>query len=402
MNPFPQPIRVMRIITRLIIGGPTIQAVNLNAALNGGAYQSLLVTGKGGKDESDQRSLALQRGISVSLIPELGRDISPKCDLAALWKLYRLMRLKRPHIVHTHTAKAGFLGRLAARLARVPVVCHTFHGHCLNGYFNAAANRVLRVLERCAARLTDRLITLSPALKRELVALGVAEPEHVAVIPLGLDLQAFACQERLRGVFRRELGLKDDARLIGMVGRLVKIKNVPLLLQAAARLKDRLPNLHVAIIGDGEERPNLEKQCRQLNLEELVHFTGWRHDLPQIYADLDAALITSDNEGTPVSLIEAMASGCPVVSTRVGGVPDLLEEGRLGLLVPPRDAETLARAILYLLQNKKETLARAASARSRVIQKCTTERLVSDIESLYRQLLSAKLTRTDSKRMTWS
>jgi glycosyltransferase involved in cell wall biosynthesis len=392
MNLFPQPNRVMRIITRLIIGGPTIQAVNLNVALNGGSYQSLLVTGRGGKNESDQRNLALEQGIPVSVIPELGRDISPKRDLAALWKLYRLMRLERPHIVHTHTAKAGFLGRLAARLARVPVVCHTFHGHSLNGYFNTVTNRVFRFLERCAARLADRVITLSPGLKNELLTLGVADPEQIAVIPLGFDLRAFACQERHRGTFRRELGLNDDAHLIGMVGRLVKIKNVPLLLEGVARLKARLPNLHVAIIGDGEERQSLEKQCRQLNIKELVHFTGWRHDMPHIYSDLDAVLITSDNEGTPVSLIEAMASGCPVISTRVGGVPDLLEDGRLGPMVPPRDVETLANAVLLLLQNKEETLARAVFARSRVLQKCTMERLVADVDALYRQLLSAKLT----------
>lgn len=273
----------------------------------------------------------------------------------------------------------------------MPLILHTFHGHSLHGYFSQAQNRIFRFLEKSTAFLSDRVITLTPGLKRELVNLGVARPERISVIPLGFDLGPFACQKRRPGIFRQELGLTDNICLLGTVGRLVVIKNIPLLLKAGAQLKELGIDAHIAIIGDGEERQFLEELSRNLKIKDIVSFTGWRHDLPEIFADLDIAVMTSDNEGTPVSLIESMAAGCPVIATGVGGVPDLLEGGRLGLLVPPRSVEDLVSAIIYLIRTRDETLKRARTAQERVLEQYTLERLVNDMDNLYQELLGERV-----------
>jgi glycosyltransferase involved in cell wall biosynthesis len=384
-----EPIRVMRIISRMNIGGPATHVVLLNAGLDRRGYDCLLVTGSEGASEGSLRDLAVSSNLRLAMIPELGREIAPWSDLVTLVKLYRLMRRERPHVVHTHTAKAGFVGRIAARLAGVPVVLHTFHGHVFHGYFSPAKTRLYILIERFGALLSSRIITISPRLREEIAHYGVTRSERIEIIPLGFELDAFASQPRGSGDFRRSLGIPMDAKLIGAVGRLVPIKNVQLLLEAAALARQNDPIIRVVLIGDGELRDELEAQADALGLGQAVVFAGWRRDLTRVYADLDAVVISSHNEGTPASLIEAMATGCPVIATRVGGVPDLVVDGETGRLVPPGDREALAAALLALFWESERTAHMAGLARRRVLERHQAERLVADVDRLYRELLTA-------------
>lgn len=383
-------IKVMRIIARLNIGGPSFHVVNLNTGLAPDRYDSILVTGMEEPHEGTLKDMAAARGVHLEVIPELGREIHWRKDMVTIGKLLKLMRRYRPHIVHTHTAKAGLVGRIAARLAGVPIVCHTFHGHVLTGYFGPIKTRLFIQLEKFGALLSDRIITLTEGLRDEIISLGISRADHFAVIPLGFDLSPFARQSRGHGEFKRELGIPDQERLVGAVGRLTKIKNLPLLLNAVQRIHQIDPHLHLALIGDGELRQELEDYVRYLGILPVVHFTGWRRDLPFIYSDLDAVVISSDNEGTPVSLIEAMAANCPVVATSVGGVGDLIADGQTGRLVPPGEVESLAQSILRTFQEPQKTMTMARKAQESILARYHLDRLIKDVDDLYHRLLQEK------------
>jgi glycosyltransferase involved in cell wall biosynthesis len=372
----------------LNVGGPAIHVVNLTEGLDSERYQSLLVAGSENEAEGSMLDFALSHGVQPTVIPEIvtAFRLAPR-DAKALWKLYSLMRKERPHIVHTHTAKAGFLGRIAARLAGVPIVVHTFHGHVLHGYYAPAKNELLRRVERSLARVTDRLVTVSEQVKNELVDYGIAKPGKITVIPLGFDLEPFFNSHTHRGGFRREMGLSAETKLVGIVGRIFPIKNHALFLESAARIFVREPAARFVIVGDGVLRATLEKQARELGIIDRVLFTGWRRDLPRIYADLDTLVISSDNEGTPVSAIEAMASSCPVVATHVGGLPDLITDHETGILVPPRDARGMARAVLELFQNPQLARHTARRGMTAARERFALERLIFDMDRLYRQLV---------------
>jgi glycosyltransferase involved in cell wall biosynthesis len=290
--------------------------------------------------------------------------------------------------VHTHTAKAGVLGRVAARLAGVPVVVHTYHGHVLHGYYTPLRSWLLRRAERVLGALSDRLVTVSEQVKRDLVSYRVASPEKIAVIPLGLDLEPFLESAGYRRKLRRELGMSNGELLVGIVGRIFPIKNHRLFLEAAAQVAAELETARFLVVGDGVLRPAMEEYARTLGLGDRVIFTGWRRDLPLIYPDLDVLVVCSDNEGTPVSAIEAMAAGCPVVATRVGGLPDLIAEGETGCLVPPRDPAALAAGILRLLRDREMARRLGEAARASVAERFTVERLCGDVEGLYSEVLA--------------
>jgi glycosyltransferase involved in cell wall biosynthesis len=384
-------IKILRIIGRLNVGGPAIHVVNLTAGLDENRYQSLLVAGSENEAEGSMLDFALSHGVKPTVIPEIvtAFSLAPR-DGKALWKLYRLIRKERPHIVHTHTAKAGFLGRLAAWLSGVPVVVHTFHGHVLHGYYGPIKNESLRRVEQSLAWLTDRLVTVSEGVKNELVGYGIAKAEKIVVVPLGFDLEPFLASHARHGEFRREMGLSNEHKLIGIVGRIFPIKNHALFLDSAMRVSAREPAARFIIVGNGVLRPNLESQARQLGIADRVVFTGWRGDVPRIFADLDILVVSSDNEGTPVSAIEAMAAGCPVVATRVGGLPDLIEDHKTGRLVPFRNSEALAGAVIDLLQSPQTARELGQTAQGFVRRRFTAQRLLSDMEHLYSQLLADK------------
>ncbi len=382
-----RPIKVLRIIARLNVGGPAIHVAQLTARLGPPAYDSTLVCGSIGPDEGDMTYYAEALGVRPVLLPALGRELHPLRDLATLWHLYRLIRQYRPDIVHTHTAKAGFVGRVAAWLAGVPVIVHTFHGHVLHGYFSPAKTRLFLLLERLTGRMATAIITLTDSLRDELAeTYRVAPREKFRVLGLGLDLAPFAGTPRKTGAFRAAWGIPAEAPLIGIVGRLVPIKNHALFIEAAARIRAALPGARFVIVGDGETRAAVQAQVAALGLAEAFIFAGWQRDLAPVYSDLDALVISSDNEGTPVAVIEALAGGCPVVSTAVGGVPALLEEGAFGALVPAGDAPALAAALVATLQHPPDV----APARAAMLARYSVERLVADMDALYRALLDAR------------
>lgn len=382
-----QPIRILRIIARLNVGGPAIHVTLLTEKLAAPDYDSTLVCGSIGADEGDMLYYAEAHGVQPLIMPELGRSLHPLRDLRTIWQLYRLMRRLKPDIVHTHTAKAGFVGRIAARLAGVPVIVHTLHGHVFLGYFSPTMTRVFIELERMTARMSDTIITLTEGLRRELAeTYRITRASHITVLPLGLDLAPFAAQPRKNGAFRRSCGIPDDAPLIGIVGRLVPVKNHRLFFEAAAQIWTHRPDARFVVVGDGELRAEIEAQVKALGLQTAVIFTGWMQDVAPVYADLDALVISSLNEGTPVSVIEALAAGCPVVATAVGGLPDLLDHGALGVLTPSENAPALAAAILQVLEQPPD----GAEAQRLILDRYGIDRLVRDLDSLYRGLLAKK------------
>ena len=380
-------IKILRIIARLNIGGPAIHTILLTTGLNNEVFESILVTGMEGKREGNMLDLAAAKGVEPIVIRELRRNVDPKDGLIALFKLYRLIRRERPQIVHTHTATAGLLGRLAAKLAGVPIILHTFHGHVLRGYFSPLRSKALVWMERLLACLSDRVVTVSEGQRRELAGYGIAPLEKIAVVPLGFELEALLACESHRGELHRELGLSDDDKLIGIVARLVPIKNHHLFLQAAELVAEAVPQARFLVVGDGELREELEAYASDLRLDGRVFFTGWRRDLPCLYADLDVVALTSINEGTPVSIIEAMAAGVPVVATAVGGVPDVVVNGETGYLVKAGDVKGLAEAITELLRNSEKARGMGRKGREAVYPKFAAQTLIANVEQLYSDLL---------------
>ncbi len=378
--------RVLRIFSRLNIGGPALHVIHLSAGLVKYGFETRLVVGQTEEHEGDFLDLAKARGVDLEMVPELGRAIRPMKDVKTLLKLYRIVRREKPAIVHTHTAKAGVLGRIAARAAGVPIILHTYHGHVLSGYFSKITSAVFRRIEWGLAPATNVLLTVSDSVKEDLVRLGVARADHVRILPLGLDLEPLS-HDLPRGALRRQAGWTDANPVVGIVGRLVPIKDLDTFVAAAVKVAASRKDVRFAIVGDGEERARLEPIATTA-LGDRVHFFGWRKDTAGVLGDLDLSVNTSLNEGTPVSLIEALAAGRSVVATTVGGTPDLLESGRFGALVPARDADGVARAILGVLEDPTGSRARAQAGQAMVLKRYSVNRLLDDMAGLYRELLA--------------
>lgn len=382
-------------ITRLNIGGPAIQAAGLSPALQPLGFDVTLVHGSLGRGEGDM-SYLLSPDTPTIFIPVLKREISPWSDLRALAALYRVMREQRPRIVHTHMAKAGSLGRLAATLynlthgrhARARIV-HTYHGHVLEGYFGGVKTTLFIALERLLARLSDALVAIAPAVRDELLReyrIGAAGQYHL--IPLGFDLQPFAdIDDQARAAARRELQIPEGTPVVTTVGRLTAIKDQARLLTIARELANQRPDLVVLIVGDGDLRQELEARATALQLSANVRFLGWRRDLTTIYAATDVFALTSRNEGTPVALIEAMASGVPGVATNVGGVPTVIADSSMGALVELDDDAAFVDGVMQLLDAGRRGDV-SAQARAHVLARFDSRRLVGDIDRLYRLLLA--------------
>lgn len=387
-------IKVLRIVTRLNIGGPAIHTILLSSSLNdGGSYNNILVTGSVSESEGDMIGLAKEKGMVPVVISDLVREISFKKDLKAFHDLYRLIKKEKPYVVHTHMAKAGTLGRLAAIIAGVPVRVHTFHGHVFDGYFNPVKAKIFVLVERLLALFTDKVIMVSERVRNDIVKrLKIVSGSKSVVIPLGLELDRFAACESEKGVFRKRLGVSPDTLLVGIVGRLVPIKNHKMFLEVAAGMKKSpiWPRVKFVVIGDGEMRGYIEEYAEKLGLKDRLVFTGWVEDLVPVYADLDVVALTSLNEGTPVSLIEAMASVRAVISTDVGGVRDLVEDGVNGLLVKSGDVVSFSNRLISLLKDDKLRTELGVRGRSFVIGRFSKERLVRDMEKLYAECLAEK------------
>jgi glycosyltransferase involved in cell wall biosynthesis len=403
-------MKILRIIARLNVGGPARHVVWLTEGLEPYGCETLLVAGVVPPGEDDMSYVAAASGVQPFTLPQMSREISVK-DALTIWKLFRLMRRERPDIVHTHTAKAGTVGRVAGMMysalsARRCRFVHTYHGHVFHSYYRKFKTRLFLAIEQFLARFaTDRIIVISEQQRREInEVFHVGRPGQFAVIPLGIDLSVYASWRDRRSHLRSELKLRDDDVLIGIVGRLTEIKNHRLFLEAAAILKQTDGSrARFVIIGDGNLRLDLEAQAKSLKLENNVAFLGTRNDPENFYPALDIVALTSLNEGTPLTLIEAMANARPVVATAVGGVADLLgsparqyDEApgyhicERGVSVAGGNAEGFAGGLQRLIAdpNLRDDLGRAGL--DFVTHKYAKERLLRDMAELYRDLMQVE------------
>ena len=379
-------------IARLNMGGPALHVAYLTEGLAKRGYQTTLVAGTLARGEDSMQFVAEQHGVEIVRVDELHREISLIRDVVAAFRLARLIRSLRPQILHTHTAKAGAVGRLAALLAgraRPPIVVHTFHGHVLRGYFGPVRTRFFRLLERALARVSTRLIAVSPQVRDDLVALKVAKAEKFAVIRLGIELdERVDLGEALRAETRRVLGIAPERFVVGWIGRMTSIKNTDVVLRAFAALRGRGVDALLCLVGDGPDRDGLERAAHELGVMRHCLFLGYQEDVARFYSAFDAFLLASENEGTPVTTIEALAAGRPVVSTRVGGVPDVVEDGVDGFLAEPRDVDGLAERLERLARDPELRAEMGRRGRERVLSRYAVDRLVADVDELYRALLS--------------
>jgi glycosyltransferase involved in cell wall biosynthesis len=394
--------RVLRILNRLIIGGPSKNAVYLSRYMQPD-FETLLVIGGKEDHEQDADFLAIANNIEPRCIPEMKRQISPRQDWAAYNKLKKLIKEYKPDIVHTHAAKSGALGRLAAKHANVPVIIHTFHGHVFHSYFNSVKTNFFIRTERYLAGFSDAIVAISEVQKKELSAdFKIASPDKFRVIPLGLDLDNFTIdQEIKRHKFRTEFDLDDDTVAIGIVGRLVPVKNHSLFLKGLKYvLNNTNAKVKAFIVGDGESRGAIEQLANELDIKFSKHtdrehphplvLTSWRTDVDTICAGVDIIALTSLNEGTPVSLIEAQAAGKPIVSTRVGGIADVVMENKTALLSDITDEEAFSKNLLQLVNDTSLRNKFSNAGRDFVISQFSYHRLVKDMGSLYNDLLDKK------------
>jgi glycosyltransferase involved in cell wall biosynthesis len=389
-----EPVRILRVIARLNKGGPALHVAYLSAGLEERGYETTLVAGSLARGEGSMAYVAEQRGIEVVQLPDLHREISPFHDLRAAHRLAGLIKHLRPHILHTHTAKAGAVGRTAALLAggaRPPIVVHTFHGHVLRGYFGPASSNFFRMLERSLASTTTALVAVSPEVRDDLVALGVAPEEKFTVIRLGVELAErvdLAPETRARA--RRMMGIPDDRFTVGWIGRMTAVKRTRDIVIALKRLLDPGVDACLCLVGDGPDREPTEWLAHELGIVDRCLFLGYRDDVAPFYAAFDALILPSANEGTPVSAIEALAAGRPVVATRVGGVSDVIRDGVDGFLVEPGDVDALADRLGRLAVDGELARRMGEAGRARVLERYSVSRLVGDVDDLYRRLLAEK------------
>ena len=377
-----RPPRILYIITTLHISGPSLQVILLTASMRDAGYETILVTGSTPGDNF--KTLAAHYDIEPVIVDSLARSYNPVQHIRAFYSLYRTIKDCALDIVHTHTTTAGFWGRMAARLAGVPVIVHTLHVHPFQGRYTHFSTYVFIVAERLSALVSHNVITLSETLRRELTDTHHIVPRRwLTVLPVGYDLGIFAQTQRNGGTFRRTFNLPPYAPLVGIVGRLMPVKNHALFLEAAASVKQALPDVHFVIVGDGELRTALKAQADSLGLSDSITFTGWVQEMAEVYSDLDVLVISSHSEGTPVPIIEALAAGCPVVATNVGGVSDLLAWTGCEM-VHPGDAPALADAIQHTLKRGHTP----EPARTMMMSRYHIGRLAQDLDGLYRGLLA--------------
>ena len=390
-------ISVLRIIARLNVGGPALHVSYLSDGLADRGYQTTLVVGELARGEGSMEFVAESRGVRIVKLSSLSREIAPLRDLTSLVRLTRLIRLQRPQIVHTHTAKAGAIGRVAALLAggdHRPIVVHTFHGHVLRGYFGPLRAFAFRLLEHVLARATTKLVAVSPEVRDELVSLGVAPAKKFEVVRLGIELDERllpASREVSREESRRQLGIGPETFLVGWVGRMTGVKRVPDLLEAFRQLREGGVDARLCVVGDGPERESHERLAKSLGVVRHCFFLGYQEEMGRWFDSFDAFALPSANEGTPVSAIEALAAGCPVVATRVGGVPDVVQDGETGFLVESGDTEALARRLAELAADPELRRRLGDEGRERVTSRYRVGRLIDDVDRLYRSLLAERI-----------
>jgi glycosyltransferase involved in cell wall biosynthesis len=389
-----RPVKVLRVIARLNVGGPALHVAYLTAGLAPRGYDTTLVAGTIARGEESMAFVADAHNVHVETLGDLHREISPVRDLRAIVQLAQLIRRERPTILHTHTAKAGAVGRIAALLARgarPPIVIHTFHGHVLRGYFGRVKTFGFRTLERWLARTSTALIAVSPEVRDDLVGLGVAPASKFAVVRLGIDLpRRVENDDAQRREARRQMGLRDEAFVVGWVGRMTAVKRTKLVVRALQDLVARNVDAFVVLVGDGPDRDQLERYAHELGVIKRCLFLGYQEDVARFYDAIDALVLPSINEGTPVSVIESLAARRPAVATRVGGVPDIVRDGIDGFLVDADDGDALATRLAELAADPELRARMGEAGHARVIERYAVARLVDDVDKLYRSLLAER------------
>ena len=420
--------KILRILNRFNLGGPMHNAAYLSKYLPE-EYTTILVGGEKDESESDSEFLLQQMNIPYTLLPSMKRSIGIFGDIAAWRAIVKIIRQEKPDIVHTHAAKAGALGRLAAWYCGVPIIVHTFHGHVFHSYFGKTKTKIFILIERFLARLSTAIVAISETQKHDLgTVYKICKPEKIHVIPLGFDLRKFTeNQDEKRANFRQQYqlsasflrrqerqsprrsqspdkqkcfseeipafagmtGFLEDIIAIGIIGRLAPIKNHKLFIDAIHNCAQKTSQpIRAFIIGDGEERQNLENHCKSLGIsEQLITFTSWIHDIDRAVSGLDIICLTSFNEGTPVSLIEAQAAGKPIVSTNVGGIQDIVVENKTALL-SSLDTEEFSEKLLSLINNENLRKTMAQESQNHSIQQFSYQRLCNDMDRLYKKLTS--------------
>ncbi len=385
--------KVLRIINRFNIGGPTYNATFLTRYLSDD-FETLLVGGLPEADESDSLHIPRSYDVEPVLIEEMKRLPNLASDRAAYKKLKQIIQEFKPDIVHTHAAKAGALGRKAAKACNVPVIVHTYHGHVFHSYFGKAKTALYKFIERRLARQSDGIIAISPLQKEELAMQHkICSPEKITVIPLGFDLHKF--QENLPGkrtATRSKYQLSDDEVAVAIVGRLAPIKNHTLFLDAVETVLKQGIKARFFIVGDGSEKTMITERVNSLNATygECITCTSWITDIATFNAGMDLICLTSDNEGTPVSLIEAQACNLPVISTDVGGVRDIVKDGETGFIVPKKNVAALAEKLALLINSKEIREKMSQNGWKFVEEQFHYTTLVRNMENYYRQLLTKK------------
>lgn len=391
--------RVLRILNRLIIGGPALNATYLSRYM-APEWETMLVIGGKDDHEQDATHLTERLGLTPVVVPEMKRAIDVRADRAAYNKVKALIREFRPDVVHTHAAKSGAIGRLAAAACKVPVIVHTFHGHVFHSYFGKYKTQAFINIERYLARKSSGIIAISDLQRAELADVyRICPKDKIDIIPLGFDLDRFAQdQDGKRAAFRKRYDIADDEIAIGIVGRIVPVKNHALFVAAAAKLVGMSKaKLRFVIVGDGDMRPAMGNEFRLAGVDYAYYpedprhaqaiCISWQTEMDEVLAGLDLVALTSHNEGTPVSLIEAQAAGRPVVSTAVGGVADVVADGKAGFVTPAGDAEAFAAAMLRLTDDAGMRASFAGYGREAVATRFSYQRLVHDMDAYYRRLL---------------
>jgi len=386
-------IRILRIINRFNLGGPTYNAVFLTRYISD-EFETLLVGGMPEEGEIDSLHILQDYGVEPILLRDMKRNPGFFSDRAAYRELKRIIHEFRPQIVHTHASKAGALGRRAAFKMKVPVVVHTFHGHVFHSYFGKMKTTLYKSIERNLAKQSSGIIAISELQRRELSEEHkICSREHIQVVPLGFDLLRFKeAREKYRFLTRSEYGLSDNKVAVALIGRLVPVKNHQMFLdviESVARVVE-VP-VKFFIVGDGSEKKTMEQRIEKMTLPVHVEIvmTSWILDIAKFNAGMDLICLTSLNEGTPVSLIEAQASGIPVIATDVGGVRDVVDDGRTGFVVPSMNVEKFSEKLLFLLKNKKNREEMSQNGWTFVEDKFHYTRLVKNMETYYKKLLSA-------------
>lgn len=384
-------IKIVRLFSRLNIGGPSRHVTLLSGELPS-SYETILVTGSVDPREGDMSYLLQEsKAYRHIFIPELGRTIHVWRDFIAFYKIVKLLIREKPDIVHTHTAKAGFLGRLAAIVTRVPIRIHTFHGHTFNGYFNSFKTRVIIEIEKILAHFTTMIIAISDRQKEDLVhKYKIASQNKVSIVPLGFDLDSFDGYVVNDVELKQKFQLPLNKYIIGMIGRLVPIKNHQLFLNIAEKMTRIRQDVHFVIVGDGECYQSIEDEIEKMNIKKCCSLLGWQKELKSIYSILDIVCLTSLNEGTPVSLIEAQACGKVVVATDVGGIEDIVLPGKNGYVVSLNDEEGFVQFIVSLLDNPGMRQKMGEYGKKFVWTNFGKEKLLTNMDRLYFRLLGQR------------